>query len=172
MIQGAKTTSTNEMVGPRKKGPVMWEALTRSVMADCRAAVSDDCLSGREVVRRESKEGMMRRLIWVRRNGSVNQKEPKTEKPEDERKSRPSKNRAALVKRTYVVSPHPTMSTQLWVTEREEGMTHTEVLELAPTISSGMSPQFCPPPANKGGRNDSFKKIPKRFQKRRTLHIP
>jgi len=32
-------TSTKERVGPRKKGPLTWEALTRSVMACWRRVV-------------------------------------------------------------------------------------------------------------------------------------
>jgi hypothetical protein len=71
MIQGAKVTSTKEMVGPRKKGPVMWEALTRSVMADCRVLVRADCLEGSEVMRRESKDGMILRLICGGESESV-----------------------------------------------------------------------------------------------------
>lgn len=66
-------TSTKEMLGPRKKGPVTWEALTRSVMAAWRVVVRVDCLVGLEgeVMRRESKEGMILRLIW--RNVSQSQ---------------------------------------------------------------------------------------------------
>lgn len=43
MIQGAKATSTKEMTGPRKKGPVTWEALTRAVMAFWRVPVRLAC---------------------------------------------------------------------------------------------------------------------------------
>ncbi len=54
-----------EIVAPRKKGPVTCEALTRSVMADWRVVVREDCLAGLVdgVVRRRSKGGMILRLI-------------------------------------------------------------------------------------------------------------
>ncbi len=59
-------TSMKEIVAPRKKGPVTWEALTRWVMADWRVVVREDCLAGLVdgVVRRRSKGGMILRLIW------------------------------------------------------------------------------------------------------------
>lgn len=57
-------TSTKEMLGPRKNGPVTWEALTRAVMADWRVDVRTDCLLGQVAVRRKSKDGMIFRLIW------------------------------------------------------------------------------------------------------------
>ncbi len=71
MIQGTNMTSTKEMVAPRKKGPVMWEALTRSVMADWRVVVRADCLSEEEAIRRASKEGMILRLILVNKSISA-----------------------------------------------------------------------------------------------------
>lgn len=51
MIQGAKATSTKEIKGPRKKGPVAWEALTRAVIAVCRVSVSVEWSAEGEVGR-------------------------------------------------------------------------------------------------------------------------
>lgn len=64
MIQGANTTSTNDREGPRKKGPVMCDALTRSVMDDCRVVVREDCFSGEVVTRSVSKNGIILVFIW------------------------------------------------------------------------------------------------------------
>jgi hypothetical protein len=57
MIQGAKATSTKEMRGPRKKGPVTWEALTREVMAVWSVVVRVECKSEGEAGRGEVELG-------------------------------------------------------------------------------------------------------------------